>query len=325
MSTGYHRQIAIAAATMTPLTAKSGRTVLDLAASACRGALDEARLAPAEVDGIVSFSLYGDSVPPESVAGALGIRDLSFVSEFSHGGQSAAAVLMQAAMAIHAGQAKCVLVFRALNGRSGMRIGRHGANGDGAALRQAVGLLAYPQIQALYTRRYFEETGAGERDLAAAVINATQRAASNPRALRRTALTEQAYFASPYIAEPYRRVDCTTEVDGACAVLVTSLERARSLALPPAVIASSGWHTHRFDLDMGSLLTYESGLRNFGYYMRERLYNEAGHGPSEVDAFCLYDCFSGVLLQNIEGLVCVSKARLASSSASKRDADRAVS
>jgi acetyl-CoA acetyltransferase len=146
-----------------------------------------------------------------------------------------------------------------------------------------------------------EETGATERDLAAAAINARRRAARNPRALLKSPLTEDTYFREPYIAEPFRRVDCTVEVDGACAVLVTSLELARDLRLPPALIASSGWHTHSFDLDMGSILTYESGAKNFGHFMKDRLFAEAGISASDLDAACLYDCFTGVLLQNIEG------------------------
>jgi acetyl-CoA acetyltransferase len=301
MATGYHGHVAIASAAMTDLSTNSGRTVLDLATQACREALTAAGLPVAEVDGIASFSIYGDSVPSESVAGALGIRDLSYVMDFNQGGQSAAAIVMNAAMAIYSGQASAVLAFRALNGRSGVRIGREPAAGDGTALRYPVGLIAYPQVQALSARRYMEETGATERDLAAAAINARRRALLNPRALRKSPLTEESYFESPYIAEPFRRVDCTVEVDGACAVLVTSLEMARGLRLTPAVIRSSGWHTHSFDLDMASLLTYESGARNYGHYLKDRLFGEAGMTADDIDVFCLYDCFTGVLLQNIEG------------------------
>jgi acetyl-CoA acetyltransferase len=301
MAKGYHGRVAVAAAAMTEMSMRSGRTVLDLATRACRDALAAAGLPASEVDGIASFSIYGDSVPSESVAGALGIRDLRYVMDFNQGGQGAATIVMNAAMAINSGQAEAVLAFRALNGRSGIRIGRAPATGDGTALRYPVGLIAYPQVQALLARRYMEETGATEHDLAAAAINARRRAQNNPRALRKTPLTEDDYFASPYVAEPFRRVDCTLEVDGACAVLVTSLERARDLRLPPAMIRSSGWQTHSFDLDMASLLTYESGARNYGHYLKDRLFGEAGLTAEDIDAFCLYDCFTGVLLQNIEG------------------------
>jgi acetyl-CoA acetyltransferase len=144
------------------------------------------------------------------------------------------------------------------------------------------------------------ETGATEHDLASIALSASANASLNPRAFRKKKITEADYFASPYIAEPFRRLDCTVEVDGACAVLVTSLERARDLELAPAVITSSSWNTHRFDTDMASNLCYDDFSKNYAAYMRDRLWGMAGLKPLEVDVASLYDCFTGVLLQNVE-------------------------
>ena len=120
-----------------------------------------------------------------------------------------------------------------------LRVGRVRSQSEAATLRPSVGIIAYPQILALGFRRYMVETGTDERDLYAAVANSRHHSSKNPRAMRRDLVSEQDYFASPYVASPYRSADCTIEVDGACAVLVTSLPRARDLALPPVTIASS--------------------------------------------------------------------------------------
>lgn len=298
---GYHNCTAIVSAGMTELSFESGRSVLALAVESCRSAIEAAGIDPKIIDGVVSFAMYGDSVPSESVGAALGLRDLSYVMDFNQGGQSASYMVMHAAMAIHSGLAKAVLVYRALNGRSGLRVGRERTSGGGTELRYPVGLVAYPQVQALWARRYMIETGATEDDLAAAAINASRGAVENPRALRRREVDARAYFASPYIAEPFRKLDCTVEVDGGCAVLVTSLDMARDLRLAPVVIAGSGWATHRFDLDMAGQLVYGAPGRNYGYHLRDRLYGLAGFGPQDIDVASLYDCFTGVLLQNIEG------------------------
>jgi acetyl-CoA acetyltransferase len=294
---------------MTRLSTNSGRSVLSLAVEACRKAVEASGIDLSDIDGVASFSMYDDSIPSESVGAALGRSDLNYVMDFNQGGQSAAFMVMHASMAVYCGLANAVLVFRALNGRSGVRVGRQQATGTGTELRYPVGLVAYPQVQALWARRYMIETGATERDLAAAAINSRRNAARNERALKNKPLTEEDYFTSPYIAEPYRRVDCTVEVDGACAVLVTSLDRARDLKLPPAVIAGSGWRTHRFDLDMASALTYDAPGRNYGYYLRDRLYGIAGLTPKDIEVACLYDCFTGVLLQNIEGFGLAQEGR----------------
>lgn len=298
---GYHGSTAIASAGMTELSGQSGRSVLSLAVEACNSAIEAAGIDRGLIDGVATFSMYDDSVPSESVGGALGLRDLSYVMDFNQGGQSASYMVMHAAMAIHCGHARAVLVYRALNGRSGVRVGHARASGTGPQMRYPAGLVAYPQVQALWAKRYMVETGATEHDLAAAAINAGRGGAANPRAMRRKAITRDDYFASPYVSEPFRRVDCTVEVDGGCAVLVTSLEVARDLKLTPVVIEGSGWHSHQFDLDMASALTYGAPGRNYGYHLRDRIYGLAGLSASDIDLASLYDCFTGVLLQNIEG------------------------
>ena len=90
----------------------------------------------------------------------------------------------------------------------------------------------------MWAQRFLHETGQGAEDLGAVAVSQRTYAEDNARAVRRQPLDLEEYLAEPYVVEPYRRSDCTVEVDGACAVVVTSLERARDLAHPPAVVAS---------------------------------------------------------------------------------------
>jgi acetyl-CoA acetyltransferase len=306
MST-FHGRTAIAGAGMTVLSRKSGRSVLDLAREAALNALESAGLPPSEVDGVIQYSLYNDSVPAESVGAAIGAGDLTYAMDFAQGGQSASYMVMHAAMAIEAGLAKNVIVFRALNGRSGVRVGRATQAGGSSEFRYPLGYIAYPQYTAMWARRYMIETGATEEDLGAIAVAERAWAATNERAILREPLTMDQYFDSPYIAAPYRVVDCTTEVDGAAAVLVTSLDRARDLRQTPAVISGSAWVTHGFDLDMGGALLYDDYSRNFAHHLAEPLWKSAGLGPEDVDVAELYDCFTGVLAGNLEGLGLVGR------------------
>ena len=118
-----HRDAAIAGTGFTAITKKSGRSVLDLATEACRAAVEDAGLPLADVDGIGSFMVLGDSVPSEAVATALALPQTRYVMDFQQGGQSPAWVVANAAMAVSQGYADNVVVFRALNGRSGVRVG----------------------------------------------------------------------------------------------------------------------------------------------------------------------------------------------------------
>jgi acetyl-CoA acetyltransferase len=301
MST-YHGNTAIAAAGCTELSKRSGVSVLELATRACRNALESAGVSAQEVDGISTFSMYGDSVPPESVAAALGADELSYVMDYQSGGTMPSFLIMNAAMAIHTGIARNVLLFRALNGRSGTRIGRTTGGGDGVAYRSSIGYTGWPQVMAMLARRYMFETGVGEEHLAAVAIAQREFAQVNDRAVLRAPLTLDDYFASPYIAAPYRRPDCTSEVDGAHAVLVTSLGRARDMRQRPAVISGSAWVTAGYDVDGGGMHLYKDMSRNFSSHLADRLWGSAGLGPSDVDVAEIYDCFTGTALMSLEGL-----------------------
>lgn len=307
MSAPYHGRTAIASAFQTEFSQCSGCSVLQLARTACLGAIDAVGLRPKDVDGVVQFGLFNDSVPAEVVGAAIGSGDLSYVMDFAQGGQSACYMAMHAAMAVEAGLANTVLVYRALNGRSGVRIGRVKATGGASGYRYPLGFGAYPHYTAMWARRYLLDTGSTEADLGAIAVALRRWALLNERAVRTTPLSLDDYFASPYIAEPYRVEDCTIEVDGAAAILVTSLERAVDLHAPPIVISGSAWSSHGYDGDMGSSLLYDDYSRNFTNHLRERLWGTAGLGPEDVDVAELYDCFTGALAQNIEGLGLVER------------------
>jgi acetyl-CoA acetyltransferase len=299
---------AVAGVGYTELTKASGVSVLNLATKACQRALDDAGVDGADVDGIVSYSLFGDSVPVQSVATALGRRELSYAIDLNLGGQAPCYAVALAALAVHSGVAKNVLVFRALNGRSGVRVGSQPFASPTAQYRYPIGLTAFPQLIALWARRYMVETGASNEDLAAVVLAQREYAVKNERAIRRTPLTLSEYLDAPFVVDPFRSHDCTSEVDGACAVLVTSLEHARSLAQPPAVIDGAAWVTPSGSgLDMGDFFSWDDWSRNCQSYLAERLWASSGRRPDNVDFAEIYDCFSSVVLFGLEGLGLVGR------------------
>jgi acetyl-CoA acetyltransferase len=287
----------------TELSKSSGRTVLDLATEAGRKAADDAGVPLSDIDGVVSFSVLGDSVSSEAVATSLAVPGLRFVMDFQQGGQSPCFMIQQAAMAVAQGYAENVLVFRALNGRSGIRVGSGSFPGGAAQYRYPIGYNAYLMYIAMWARRYLHETGTDPEALAAVAIAQRAYAEMNERAIQRKPLDLDAYLASPMIADPFRVADCTSEVDGACAVLVTSLERARDLRQPPAVIASAAYRAGpRPGLDIGDQLLYDDYTRNFTSLLRDELFGRAGITPSDVDFAEIYDCFTSVVLMGLEGL-----------------------
>ncbi|CAB4759714.1 unannotated protein [freshwater metagenome] len=287
----------------TALSKRSGRSVLALATEACRNAVHDAGLELRDVDGIASFRFMEDSVPTQAVATTLGLDPANYLLDSALGGQAPCYLVMHAAMAVDAGLADTVVVYRALNGRSGARVGTNRVPGPATDFRYPVGFSAYAQFIAMWARRYLIETGATNDDLAAVAIAQREWAALNDRAMLRKPLTIDEYYAAPWVADPFRVPDCTIEVDGACAVVVTSLERARDLRHLPVVVEGAAYVAGRGPgLDMGDAMLWPDLSRNYTSLIAEDLWGGSGVTAADIDIAEIYDCFTTSALLGIEGL-----------------------
>jgi acetyl-CoA acetyltransferase len=297
------QRAAITGVGYTPFSRASGVSVLDLAAQAGQAAIDDAGLDRDEVDGIASFMVMHDSVPSQAVATVLALPEQRLLLDIDLGGQAPCYLVTLAAAAVNAGLARNVVVFRAMNGRSGDRVGTMQFHGMGAQYRYPLGYDAYMMYVAMWGQRFLHETGGGPEDLGAVAVAQRRYAALNPRAVRRSPLDIGAYMEQPYVVEPFRAADCTIEVDGACAVVVSSLDQARSLRHPPAVIASGAYRAvGRPGLDIGDHLLVDDYSRNYTSFLAAELFGRAGVDPGDVQVAEIYDCFSSTVLIGLEGL-----------------------
>ncbi|MGC4049960.1 MAG: hypothetical protein QM757_11300 [Paludibaculum sp.] len=147
---------AIAGIGATDFSKNSGRSELRLAAEAVTDALDDAGLTPADVDGLVTFTM--DSNLETAVARSTGIGELSFFSQIGYGGGAAAATVQQAALAVASGVAEVVVAYRAFNERSGVPV----RPGDDRADRQR--RLPRRRIQLVLSARAEHPGGLGRHD-----------------------------------------------------------------------------------------------------------------------------------------------------------------
>jgi acetyl-CoA acetyltransferase len=276
----------------------SGVSTQTLALRAVRAALDDAGLTVADVDGVACHRL-GDSVEPAQVAQALGVPDVRFVRDVFGGGSSAVGALADAVMAVATGVAECVVCWRALNSRSGARVGAAGGPGQsgGDAQYWAPYLHATPvQLFAMYSRPYLHHWGYGAEDLGRVAITQRAHAALSPRAMMTEPLTMEQYLASRWISEPLRLYDCCLETDGAVALVVTSAARARDLRRPTVTVAG-------FAFGGGNQLTsnhWTDAREAPAGRMAPRLYEAAGVGAGDVDVAELYDAFTPLVLMQLE-------------------------
>ena len=203
-------------------------------------------------------------------------------------------------MLVESRTATHVLVFRALNGRSGKRMGQTGlrlGGGNEGQFLHPYGMAGPVNQFALSSARWMHDVGARPDDLASVVVQSRELARDNPRAVRRAGMTREEYFAEPWIAEPLRRADCCQETDGAAALVISRTELADRIRPGSprvhTVLRGGGDGASRMDKspDLSAI---------FSRHLAEPLWARSGLRPRHVGVALLYDAYSPIVLQQLE-------------------------
>lgn len=299
------RRSAVAGIGATEFSKASGRSELQLAAEAVSAAIDDAGLQPSDVDGLVTYT--GDTNAEIHVARSVGIGDLTFHSRIHYGGGAACSTVQQAAMAVATGVADVVVAYRGFNERSGRRFGSGAANtaatseGMFSSWYATFGFMTPAAWVAMFAQRYMYEYGVTSADIGQVSVADRRHAAVNPNAyFYGRPITIEEHQASRWIVEPLRLLDCCQETDGAQAVLVTSVERARELPHPPAVIAGAASGAAEGQESMTSYYRDDiSGLPEMGL-VADQLWRQSGLSAADIDTAVIYDHFTPFVLPQLE-------------------------
>jgi acetyl-CoA acetyltransferase len=286
---------AIAGVGASPQGKLPDETPLSLAVTALTAALDDAGLTKNDLDGLLTMP--GTTVPegPKhylTLGGHLGINP-ALTGSLVMGGATAGALIQQAALAIEAGMANVVACIFADTARTGgSRFDAPAGRGDSWGIW---GMFGNAANSAMTAQRHMALYGTTSEQLAWVAVTCRANAARNSNAIMRDPITVEDHQASRWIVDPLRLLDCCLISDGAVAVIVTSPERARSLAKPPVLLMGMGQgHT---------LQTFEHPDWWYLPHQREciqRAYRMAGVGPGDVDVAQLYDNFSIAVLLWLE-------------------------
>jgi acetyl-CoA acetyltransferase len=288
-----------------------------LACEAILAAVADAGLSVAEVDGLASFA--DDRNQGVFLAADLGLPELRFAAlTWLPGGGGACAAVASAMMAVEAGQADVVVVYRSLCQGQFYRFGRGTAQGTAApgfrpatslldeqlAFTLPFGLFNAPTAYALQMRRHMHLFGTTSEQMGRVAVAFRAHARHNPRAvMRERPMTLEDHQRSRPVADPFRLFDCCLESDGACAVVVATAERARDLRHPPVGIVAAaqgapagyGWGPF-VNPNIPDQIYSSGGTAE----VARRLWEKAGLGPSDVDVAQIYDHFSGLVILALE-------------------------
>lgn len=291
----------------TEFSKNSGRTELRLAMEATLEALADAGIDPSEVDGFSSYSV--DKVPEYEIARLLGCKDVKFFSQIPHGGGAACAPIMHAAMAVATGVAKTVVVYRAMNERSWYRFGTGSYGFASTPIFENVnygwymphGFHTPASWVGMFAQRYMHTYGATSEDFGRIAVAARDFASTNPAAFfYEKPITLEDHQNSRWICEPLHLLDCCQESDGAVAMVITSVDRAKDLKSTPVVIKAGSQGISDGTQIMTNYYREDiTDLPEMGVVAKE-LYSQSGLGPDDFQTAIIYDHFTPFVLPQLE-------------------------
>jgi acetyl-CoA acetyltransferase len=298
----------------TDFSRDSGRSEYQLALEAALAACRDAGISPHEIDCITLSSYQSETVDEAELLNGLGMKNLSYLGLVGHGGGAGCAVVGHAALAIATGMAETALCLRALNSRSEFRYGQFDKNRGDENLEAPVpwfyaylhpyGFFTPAQWAAFWARRHMHEYGTTAEHFGAIAVAARKHAARNPAArFYQQPITMQDYLDCRMVVDPLRLFDCCLETDGACAVIVTSAERASDLAQRPAYIRAMAQGTGGRELFPITAFNREriTGMEETAR-MGDFLFAMADLRREDIDVAELYDHFGPLVLLSLEDL-----------------------
>ncbi len=287
-----------------------GRSATSLALEAIQLALDDAGLRRDQLDGLLINAGIANGISL-GLQNAGGFRNLRLLNHMNAAGSTACQMVQYATMAVQnemASYVACVFAdvpLSAPGASSGAAYG--GAARSASAARPSAppgfaglnvhhGYFGVNIAYAMAARRHMTEFGTTSEQLGAIAVAERAWAVNNQRAQMRTPITIEDHQASRYIVDPLRLLDCCLVSNGAVAVIVTSVDRAKDLKSPPAYVLAMAQGHPGDSRSAGDPHDVVTGAA----IARETLFGPLGITARDIDICELYDCYTYTVLVTLE-------------------------
>ena len=301
-STHLRDRCAIVGTATSKLGKVPGMSAIGLLEEAMAGALEDAGLTTADVDGLLVRGPDEIYTFHQVVGERLGI-DARFSTTLTNGGASQVMGVALATMAIDAGLASCILVGYGRDNWSRVHATKDNHLRSSGRPQELYGVEFGPELgyygaiaaHAFGATRHMHEYGTTRDQFGAIAVAFREHALRNPDAMMKKPLTLDDYRAGRMIVAPFGLFDCSLQTDAAGAVVVTSAERARDLRQRPVLIKGFGTHNNISGWFNNDNLTHTGAIE-----AGKTAYAMAGLGAKDIDFAQIYDCFTYMVLVQLE-------------------------
>jgi acetyl-CoA C-acetyltransferase len=322
------RPVAVVAAGKTPFGAFPDRDLRSLAVEAGDKCLKKGHVNPSQVEAFFLGNFAGPSFTGQNhlapyISTALGIRDVP-ATRFEAACASSGSAFFHAFSAVASGLYDCVLVagVEKMTSQPTARVTEILA-GAGDCSGEIKAGSTFPSLFAMIARRHMYQYGTTREDLAAVAVKNHANGALNPDAHMRKVITmDQALNARP-VAEPLYLYDCSLISDGAAAVLLMPLDRARDFTDKPVRILGVAQASDFVALDQKPDITTFPAVRRAS----QKAYKMAGVTPRDIQFAEVHDCFTIAEIVAIEDLGFIDRGcggEYETSGATARDGEKPI-
>jgi acetyl-CoA acetyltransferase len=293
-------KVAIVGAADTEVGVVPHLSATQLYVKAAKLALDDAGLTKHDIDGLITCVSWAEPIMyhAEMIAEYMQIFPRYCMTAPSGGGTTLA-MMHHAASAIMTGMCNTVLITMADSQVSGLSRDKaiEAMAGAGHPQFERPYGPPIPAFYALLARAHEHAYGTTAAQRAAVAVACRKHASMNPAAQMRKPITVDDVLNSRMIADPLHLLDCSLVSDGGAAIIMTSAERARDFKTRPVYLLGTGeGHSHEHISQAQSLTTSAAKVAG------ERAFAMAGLAPKDIDVAELYDCFTPVVIIELEDL-----------------------
>lgn len=156
----------------------------------------------------------------------------------------------------------------------------------------------FASLYAMMARRHMHEYGTTREQMAAVAVKNHRNGSLNPRAQYRREIKPEMVLNAPPVAEPLGLFDCAPLSDGAAAVVLCPLEKAKRFTETPIQIAGYGQASDTIALhDRRDITTMDATV-----LAAKTAFHSAGLSPKDIDLAEVHDNFTITEIMAVEDL-----------------------